>query len=153
MIYKEAFYVNKNTGGNDYNFDLSELCKNFSFFDFIHSVQSGTVRYNGGFLVCTPKQYIVGYNARFGSGTHNASFARFMKDIHGGGIIASDAELIRLSDECKNNYLYAKMLFENIDINIFNTNNSRGFIDFYIPIYIENKGLECRKDFIMNELI
>ena len=109
MIYKNAFFANKDTGRSDYNFNLKELTENFSFLDFVFDVQRGEAKYYGGFVVCTPKQYIVGYNAKFGSGSHNASYARFIKDMQGGGKIFSDEDLLRLSNICKNKYIYAKL--------------------------------------------
>ena len=127
MEYKNAYYANKNTGGNDYDFDIKELCDGFSFFDFIHDVQIGNTNYYGGFFVCTPKQYLIGYNARFGSGTHNASYARALKDIKGGGSIISDREIGLLSKECKSKYIYAKLLYESDGV------TCSGYIDFDIP--------------------
>lgn len=114
------FFQNKGSNRVNYNFDLSELTNDFSLFDFI---KNGNVacRENigddfAGFLVCTPKQYIFGYNSGFGVGPHIASFARVMKDILGGGEIVSIDEFTKLGTMCSEKYLCGRLVYENVGL-------------------------------------
>ena len=122
--YANLFYSNKSTGKNDFNFDLKELTQNFSLIDFIDEARKRPSEDFGGFLVCTPKQYIFGYNANFGTGSHACSFGRTMKDIKGGGLIASSNELLSLASECERTYFCARLLYD-----------CRGYNDQGVPIF------------------
>ena len=94
--YLGAFTSNKSTEKEENNFDIKELIHNFSLYDFIDAAKERPDEDFGGFLVCTPKQYLFGYNSGFGPGPHAASFARTMLDIKGGGIISNQMELIKI---------------------------------------------------------
>ena len=123
MDQLNKFYVSKNKNYGSYNFDLQELTKNFSFFDFVYNARKATS--DGlepdfsGFLVCTPKQYIVGYTSDFGKGSHHPAFGRAYKDIHGGGEIVDTMEIARYSTECKINYLCARIHFDSVGMDEF----------------------------------
>lgn len=106
------FFKRKYGNASMYNFDLSELTRDFSFYEFIsRSADRNTFDY-GGFLVITDNQYVIGYNAGFGLGTHLSSFARFMKDKSGGGNIYYDKDAIVLANKCIFNYITAKLYYE-----------------------------------------
>ena len=115
-----GFYNRKSGLGSSWNYDLIPLITNFSFYKFISDDKSDEF---GGFIVITDKQYIIGYNAGFGYGTHASSFARVMKDINGGGRINSAKELMNLTDECCKKFIVARIVFE----------NNQGYINFEIP--------------------
>ncbi len=140
MVYRNA---NRKISREKYGYNIKELTKDFSFFDFTHSVQIGDVEYNGGILVCTPKQYILSYNLGFGSASHNATFARVEKDLHGGGSILIEDEL-GLCEKCRNKYIHAKILYGRVDPLNY---SFKGFIDFYIPDKISPKSFESFKEF------
>lgn len=121
------FFANKDSNIVNYNFDLKELTNNFSLFDFIKNANIAC-RQNigddfGGFLVCTPKQYVFGYNSGFGVGAHIASYARVMKDILGGGKITSLQEFTKLGTMCSEKYLCGRLVYENV-----------GFDEYGMPI-------------------
>lgn len=127
------FFQNKDSNRVNYNFDLSELTNDFSLFDFI---KNGNVacRENigddfGGFLVCTPKQYVFGYNSGFGVGPHIASFARTMKDIMGGGEISSIDEFTKLGTMCSENYLCGRLLYENVGLDEYGSPKLTGVLN------------------------
>ena len=132
---------------NKYNFDLKELIDGFSFVDFVHYVQNGSTEYNGGFLVFTPKQYILGYNAEFGTGSHNRTFARVEKDLNGGGEIETYQDMLKLSTECRNKYFHARILYGKVSDEILGIHKFKGFIDFYVPDRISPRVLESFKRF------
>ena len=60
-----AFLARKTGGGSAYNYDLTPLIENFTFYDFVTKIENN--QDHGGFLVITDNQYIIGYNAGFGS--------------------------------------------------------------------------------------
>lgn len=66
----------------------------------------------GAFVVMTTKQYVMGYNAGFGFGSHYASYARVLKDISGGGAINNDRDLATLSFKCQANYITIRICCE-----------------------------------------
>ncbi len=140
MVYRNA---KRKFAREKYGYNIKELSEDFSFFDFAHSVQIGDVEYNGGILVCTPKQYILSYNLGFGSGSHNSTFARVEKDLHGGGSILVQDEL-PLREKCRNKYIHAKILYGRVDPLNF---SFKGFIDFYIPDKISQRSFESFKAF------
>ena len=100
-----GFYNRKSGLGSSWNYDLIPLITNFSFYKFISDAKSDEF---GGFIVITDKQYIIGYNAGFGYGTHASSFTRVMKDINGGGRINSAKELMNLTNECCKKFIVAR---------------------------------------------
>lgn len=108
-------YINRKTGsGTKYNYELKPLIENFSFLDFISNALRNREVGNdfGAFLVLTNKQYILGYNAGFGVGTHIASFARTFNDLNRRGRIINDLEAIRLSEKCKKEYITARIMYD-----------------------------------------
>lgn len=115
-----GFYNRKEGKGSSWNFDLSPLITDFSFYQFISDAKGEEF---GGFVVITDEQYIIGYNAGFGYGTHASSFARVMKDIKGGGNINSANELMNLTSECCKKNIVARIVFE----------NNQGYINFEFP--------------------
>ena len=88
-LLQSGFYHNKLTGNIELNYDLFPLIKDFDFYSFIDYAEKhkNIVTDYGGFIVITPKQYVIGYNSNFGTGSHLASLARVTKDIYGGGNI------------------------------------------------------------------
>ena len=140
-IYKNAFYNNKNNEGSAYNYDLTPLIDNFSFYDFITYAHKNNLKDEdyGGFLVITQKQYIVGYNSSFGTGTHLSSFARTMQDLKGGGFISNLSDALYLTTECTDNYLTAVIVYENTLDNMNSKPIYRGYINFEVPDRISPK--------------
>ena len=113
MTSYSAYFNRKSGSGSDYNYELAPLIKDFSFYEFFREVEKRKKELNdyGGFLIITNKQYIIGYNAGFGVGTHLSSFARTMKDITGGGNINLN-EAVKLNYICDKNYITARLCYE-----------------------------------------
>ena len=105
------FYGNKSSGKIECNFNLSECTENFSLLKLIDEARKYPEEDYGGFLVCTPKQYVYGCNSSFGTGSHGSSFGRVMKDIHGGGQITTERELLALANECETTYLCGRIVY------------------------------------------
>ena len=147
----KLFFQNKGSNRVNYNFDLSELTNNFSLFDFI---KNGNVacRENigddfGGFLVCTPKQYIFGYNSGFGVGPHIASFARTMKDILGGGEITSIDEFTKMGTMCSNKYLCGRLVYENVGLDEYGMPRLTGTLNILVKGNIDSNTFLTFKKF------
>lgn len=113
-LLRMGFYQNRSDNGRNYNYDLSLLTNNFDFYEFIDYAErfKEDLKDYGAFIVVTGKQYIIGYNASFGEGTHLSSFARVMKDLKGGGYILNSQEAKYLTDECVNKYLTGRIMYE-----------------------------------------
>ena len=109
-----GFLNRKRGGGEKYNYDLKPIIENFSFLDFIYDALKNREVGNdfGAFLVLTNKQYVLGYNAGFGVGTHIASFARTFSDLKGHGEVENDLDAIRLSTKCQKDYITARIMYE-----------------------------------------
>lgn len=131
----ELFYNKGKTGDAKYNYDLLPLIKDFSFYDFCASSRSDE---HGGFVVITNKQYIVGYNRGFGEGSHMASFARVMKDIHGGGEI-SERDAVMLDLSLEKEAIVARIVYEKYEDDISHEVNEQGYIHFIMGNYRINK--------------
>ena len=129
-----GFVARKSGNGSKYNYELKPLIYNFSFFDFIcNALQNKSVGNDfGAFLVLTNRQYVLGYNAGFGVGTHIASFARTFNDLKGRGRIDNDLEAIRLSEKCQKEYITARITYECIGENDNRIPNYSGSINFSI---------------------
>ena len=129
-----AFLNRKSGGGEKYNYDLKPLIENFSFLDFIYDALKNREVGNdfGAFLVMTNKQYVLGYNAGFGVGTHIASFARTFNDINGRGEVKNNLEAIRLSEKCKKEYITARIMYDCIGENENRVPIYSGSINFSI---------------------
>lgn len=126
----QAYYGRKNGDGIYFNYDLFPLIHNFSFIDFIASATNFD---QGGFLVITNNQYIIGYTDGFGLGTHRVAFARVMKDLTGGGLISSHEEAYKLSTECTKNFLTARITYDYRGCNSFGNSMHSGAIYFKLP--------------------
>ena len=133
MNYLSAFFSRKSNTSGMYNYDIRELINDFSFYDFISKAPKRDVFDFGAFAVFTDKQYVIGYNAGFGIGTHYSSFARFMKDIHGGGFINNLNDANKLSDKCMFNYITAKIYYEEARNEGCVTNKYWGGVRFIMP--------------------
>lgn len=145
-----AFLSRKSGGGEKYNYELTPLIENFSFLDFIY----GALKYKGigndygAFLVITNKQYILGYNAGFGVGTHIASFARTFNDINNRGKVENNLDAIRLSTRCQKDYITARIMYECIGENENGIPIYSGSISFSIKnLPITPKQFEVFKKF------
>lgn len=126
----QAYFGRKNGDGFYFNYDIYPLIKNFSFTDFL---ATATNTEHGGFLVITDNQYIIGYTAGFGIGTHKATFSRVQKDLTGGGLITTEREVKKLSFECTQKFLTAKITYDYKGINESGTNIYNGSICFNLP--------------------
>lgn len=112
----QAAAVGRKIGsGSKYNFDLEPLISNFDFYDFFYNGMRLDADDYGAFAVLTTKQYILGYNAGFGFGSHYSSYARVLKDISGGGDINNDRDLAFLSFKCQNTYITIRICCEKIE--------------------------------------
>lgn len=113
-MMQKGFYRNRDTNGNDYNYDLTPLIEGFDFYEFVDYAErfKEEIKDYGAFIVITDKQYIIGYNASFGQGTHLSSFARVLKDIKGGGTIINSDEAKKLTDECIDSFLTGRIMYE-----------------------------------------
>ena len=147
-------YINRKTGsGTKYNYELKPLIENFSFLDFISNALKNREVGNdfGAFLVLTNKQYILGYNAGFGVGTHIASFARTYNDINNRGKVENDLEAIRLSTKCQKEYITARIMYECVGENENKIPVYSGSISFSIKsLPISPKQFEVFKKFYEN---
>lgn len=136
------FLSRKSGGGEKYNYDLSPLINDFSFLDFVHEGLKYREVGNdfGAFLVITDKQYVLGYNAGFGVGTHVASFARTFIDLKGGGRIANDLEALRIAKKCNNEYITARIMYECVGEDEFRNPIYAGSISFTLETLPISKG-------------
>lgn len=128
-----AFLARKSGGGSKYNYDLAPLISNFDFDTFIQYAEKSKaeLKEHGGFLVITNKQYIIGYNAGFGTGTHLSALARTTKDILiGGGSISNQNEAFQLAGICCRNYITARIVYECAGYNEFQRPIYSGYINF-----------------------
>lgn len=129
-------YLNRKSGkGSRYNYDLEPLIKKFSFYDFVANVKKDEDF--GGFLVITNKQYVIGYTAGFGAGTHMAAFARVMMDMNdpNKGQIKYDRDAIKLNSECTRNYITARILYESHGYDQYGIPQFLGYINFELSSF------------------
>ena len=103
-----GYYFTRGNKKDSYNFDLSSHMKLFDLYEFC--LNDNKDKY--GFLVITPEKYYLGYNARFGEGTHYGAFARVMKEENGGGYIFNEEDAARLSNACCDKYITASLINE-----------------------------------------
>lgn len=158
QMIQQGFYQNRNDNGRDYNYDIMPLIQNFDFYDFIDYAErfKEEIKDYGAFIVITNKQYIIGYNASFGEGTHLSSFARVMKDIKGGGNIINSEEANHLTNECMNNFLTGRIMYErcesagrpkcagHISFNLINKTITKEQLDTFEK-FKEDYGLEIKR--------
>ncbi len=143
--------VKKGNDTNYGNFDLTECIRNFSLLDFIKEGRENPAKDFGGFLVCTPKQYIFGYNAGFGYGAHSSSFARAFKDIKGGGSITTTKEVTNISTMCEENYLTARLAYDCEGYDAYGRPKFNGFLHFqtqFAKLRISEKMFKSFEKFI-----
>ena len=144
------FYTSRDSNTVKYDFDIKELVDNFSLLDFVKNanVACDTLGTDyGGFLVCTPKQYIIGYNSDFGAGPHIASYARCMRDITGGGKITSIDDFTRFGTMCTEKYLCGRLVYEKIGENENRKPIFKGILDIMIDGNISHEVFESFKKF------
>lgn len=108
---ENAYGARKSGNVTDYNFNIDRMIKEFSFNDFINQTM-GTKKDNGAFLVVTDKQYILGYNADYGMGSHQQSFARCEAELEGGKTIGGYSDSVALASRCQDSFITAKILYE-----------------------------------------
>lgn len=127
-----GYIARKNGGGSSYNYDLIPLIDNFSFDTFIQDAEKSKdgLQEHGAFLVITNKQYIIGYNAGYGAGTHLSAFARTTKDMFGGGSISNQNEAFKLTGICCRNYITARIVYECVSYNENRRPIYSGYINF-----------------------
>ena len=102
-------YTKGRSTGSKWNFDLAPLIKDFSFYDFCYSSGEGD---HGAFLVVTDRQYIIGYTAGFGSGSHMHALGRVHKELLGGGDIDNPQDGIYLSSILQKMALTGRITYE-----------------------------------------
>lgn len=96
----------RNTG-YDYNFDLQEHTKGFSFCKYCENAWQDVE--TGAVIVITSKQYIVTYTSDYGRGPHIAAQARIMQDLLGGGQISPGNYSWKLSTLLTRRYITARV--------------------------------------------
>ena len=136
MINKDLYYQKGRNYGSLYNFPLKPLITDFSFYDFCESAYSPD---HGAFLVITDKQYVVGYNAGFGEGSHLYAFARVMKDMHGGGDIKDEKEALKLDMDLESQYPFARIIYETYEDDSTHQTRNVGYITFIFATFGKNK--------------
>jgi len=129
-LNNRSYYGKKESLGNSYNYDLYLLLENFSFTEFL---STNTKTEHGAVLVITNNQYIIGYTAEYGLGSHRSALARIMKTIHGGNRIQDSKEAKRLEDECKKKYITARILYDHRGDNEEGISLYSGAIYFQFP--------------------
>ena len=131
-LLQSGFYKNRLTGYSNYNYDIFPLIKDFDFYTFIDYAEKHkkNITDYGGFIVITSKQYIIGYNENFGTGTHLMSLARVAKEITGGGTIKDKEEAKNLANYCFDKYIVASIVYECIEE--YGVPKCSGYISFEI---------------------
>ena len=123
-------HVLKGKKSNRWNFDLLPLIKDFDLFDFCRAGINCPAELDfGGILVITDKQYIIGYNAGLGLGSHIEICARVQKDLMGGGEIESLQEGLNLSMQLNQNNLVGRLTY-GPSVNKFGRVRYTGFLQF-----------------------
>lgn len=157
-LFKQSYYQNRDKNGDDFNYDITPLIQEFDLYNFIDYAErfKEEIKDYGAFIVITNKQYIIGYNASFGTGRHFSAFARVMKDIKGGGRIVSTEEANNLTNECTKNFLTGRIMYERCES--YGRPKCSGHISFNIvnqkitieqlqvlEKFIEDYGLEIKR--------
>ena len=107
---ENGFGGRKSGTATDYNFDIEEMIRDFSFYDLIYKTQDDQGE-NGAFIVITDKQYVIGYNASHGIGSHQQSFAKCMAEFEGGKRVGGFQDSVYYSTRCEELFLTAKIVF------------------------------------------
>jgi len=120
--------------GSDFNYDLFLLINNFSFCDLVNYAYEQDRKETlekledyGAFFVITNEQYIIGYTAGNGAGTHKSAYARVQKELQGGGEIHTLGEAKALTEKCLKNNITARIYYAKSYLNNFL--NYNGHID------------------------
>lgn len=131
LIY--GAFGNRKNNVYGYKFDLDELINHFSQDGFRGFIQRGRSINGapefGGFMVITDKQYILGYNANLGQGTHTSAYANCMSLLKGNDI-NNDNDVIYLSSECQKNFITVRFVYEKMGRNQYGTWDYEGRILF-----------------------
>lgn len=128
---------------DEFNYDLVPLInEKFDFYDLIHNANDSSVKENGGFLIITNNQYILGYNRGMGTGGHLLAFANAYSVINEGyigidgkfhnGKIPNFNSLIKTEFKCCSDYLSARIYYEEFDKNMFGRPVFTGRISFLV---------------------
>ena len=123
---------------DSYNFDLSRMIEKFDLYDLCGSASRKDVDNNGAAIVITGKQYIVTFNKASGRGTHEGTFARIYKDLHGGGEIVNSNEAWEYYRRCKNEYITGAITYESV--------NRIGVISDFSGGIVVELGLDSKSD-------
>ena len=114
--YTSAFTSRKSGGGSAYNYDIEPLIANFTFYDFVTSAEQSKEELtdHGAFLIITNNQYVIGYNAGFGVGTHASAFARAILALNGkkNQNISGPNEASLLGSSMDSQYIKARIAYE-----------------------------------------
>ena len=127
------FYTSSRGNSSALNFDLKELINNFDFYDFIVEGSKKDSRDFSAFFVLTNKQYILGYTAGFGEGTHQSAFGRTMLELSGGGTISNYTDLMSYSSKCYRKHIVARIVYEKSGEDEFGRNKYYGSMHFVFP--------------------
>ncbi len=137
-------FIRRSNKGDSYNFNLESHIKKFDIYVFFQC----NLRDKYGFLVITPEKYLIGYNARYGEGTHIGAFARVYRDIHGGGKISGDKEAVYLGHKCIDEYFTACLVNEYRGNEILKEHNNRVYMCFeFADREIDDNSLKVFKKF------
>ncbi len=130
------YYNNKDSHLMSYNFDIKELVDNFTILNFVKNGRKACLSEEGvdfgGFFICTPKQYVIGYNSNYGVGAHITAKARAMKDILGGGTLTRIDELTELGQMCTERYITGRLAYENTGTDLSGRLRIGGIFDISI---------------------
>jgi len=108
----ENSYGSRKSGSTtDYNFDIEQMIEDFSFYDLIYQTKAEQGE-NGGFIVITDKQYIIGYNAEHGIGSHQQSYAKCMAILEGDKQVGGYKDSLYYSEKCQNLFLTGRIIYE-----------------------------------------
>ena len=107
---ENAYGARKSGNTTEYNFNIYDMINDFSFYDLIYRTKATQCDY-GAFLVITDKQYILGYNADYGRGSHQQALARCMAEIDGGKNISIYKDSVYYADKCIQTFLTARILY------------------------------------------
>ena len=127
----------KRSNIDSYNFDLSKMIEKFDLYDLCNLVRERDAENNGAAIVITGKQYIVSYNKASGRGTHEGTFARVYKDLHGGGTIYNSNDAWDAYGKCKKEYITGIITYESVEV-LSKLGNYSGGIVFELGVDFGN---------------
>ena len=139
-------FINRKVGrGSNFNYDLYPLISDFCFEKltefpkFVKDEEGNSYEDYGAFFVITDKQYIIGYTAGNGAGTHKSAFARVEKELQGGGVINNSVDAKVLTDKCMQENICARIYYCNGIINNFSRYSGHIDIDLTDTIITKEK--------------